>query len=140
MSGGKARPRHPLMVVPKEGTLQTAVAGVLRDHLLPDWRATHFPAGTLGKGGLHAVITGRRLKRFGLRRGWPDLQLVSPLAIFHGLELKRLGEDLTEDQKEFRFWAVSNNIPYAVAWTFTQALSVFEEWGCLRIKIVNAQS
>jgi hypothetical protein len=129
-AGGKPRPRRERVPVPKESKLQADVALLLHDHLLPDWRATHFPAGEA-----RDVITGARLKRFGLKRGWPDCQLLSPAGLYHGLELKRLGEGLGEDQKSFRAWARAHNVPYAVAWTMDEALEAFDRWGCLRIKV-----
>jgi hypothetical protein len=75
------------------------------------------------------------LKRFGLHRGWPDLQLLSPIGKFHGLELKRAGETLTEDQETFQTWCIKCGVSYAVAYTVDEALTALDEWGCLRIKI-----
>jgi hypothetical protein len=101
--------------------------------VLPSWRWSHFPAGEQ-----RGIITGSRLKRFGLQRGWPDLQLLSPLGKFHGLELKRLGEELTEDQADFQLWCIAHAVPYSVAYSIDEALAVLDAWGCLRIKIGGA--
>ena len=132
-AGKKVRPRHAHTVRPKEHKLQTDVAAVLAAHALPTWRWTHFPAGER-----RDVITGARLKRFGLQRGWPDIQLVSPTGLFHGLELKRLGEDLTDDQAAFQLWCVLHAVPYCVADTLDQALAALDAWGALRIRIGGA--
>jgi hypothetical protein len=108
---------------------------LLRDHLLPDWRATHFPAGESRGRGLDAIITGTRLKRYGLKPGWPDTQLISPVGLYHGLEIKRIGEELTDEQLKFQHWAFARGIPYEVAWTIDQVLAVFGTWRCLRIRV-----
>jgi hypothetical protein len=132
--GRKPRPRKAPVARPKECALQCAVADLLRRHALPEWQWTHFPAGEW-----RGVVTGARLKRFGLQRGWPDLQLLSPLGKFHGLELKRLGETLTEDQEAFQVWSVANGVPYSVCRTIDEALAVLDFWSCLRIKIGGAR-
>jgi hypothetical protein len=81
------------------------------------------------------VRTGARLKRMGLRRGWPDIVLVSPTGLFHALELKRVGEDLTDEQADFQLWAIRHNVPHSVCFTIDQALAVFAAWRCLRVRI-----
>lgn len=134
IEGRRARPRKAKIPRPKEHKLQSDVAAVLADHCLPEWRWTHFPAGER-----RDVITGARLKRFGLQRGWPDVQLVSPAGLFHGLELKRPGGDLTEDQEAFRLWCIRSGVPHAVAYTIDEALTALDDWKCLRIKIGGTQ-
>jgi hypothetical protein len=131
--GRRPRPRKAPLSRPKESKLQCAVADLLRAHALPEWQWTHFPAGEW-----RGVITGARLKRFGLQRGWPDIQLLSPTGKFYGLELKRLGETLTEDQADFQLWCIANAVPYSVAYSLDQALAVLDAWSCLRIKIGGA--
>jgi hypothetical protein len=131
--GRRPRPRKAPLSRPKESKLQCAVADLLRAHALPEWQWTHFPAGEW-----RGVITGARLKRFGLQRGWPDIQLLSPTGKFYGLELKRLGETLTEDQADFQTWCIAHAVPYCVAYSIDQALAVLDAWSCLRIKIGGA--
>jgi len=121
--------RAPRLPADKESKLHVQVANTLFDHALPDWRWSHFPAGEKRN-----KITGARLKRMGLRRGWPDFQLVSPAGVYHGLELKRLGEPLTDDQEEFQLWCIQRGVPHAVAYTLDQAHIALDSWGCLRIK------
>ena len=130
MTGSKARPRKVPQTAPKEYRLQTDVADVLKDHALPTWRWSHFPAGER-----RDVITGARLKRMGLQRGWPDFVLVSPHGAFHGLELKRLGEDLTDEQLDFQLWCIRHGVAHSVADSFDLALAALDAWGCLRIRI-----
>jgi hypothetical protein len=113
-----------------EYKLQSAVADLLRHHSLPSWRWSHFPAGER-----RDVITGARLKRMGLQRGFPDFIAISPAGIFHALELKRTGEKLSPDQEAFRLWCIAHGVPHAVAHTLDEALVALDTWGCLTIKI-----
>jgi hypothetical protein len=126
--GLKPRARRAPRTAPKEYRLQTDVADVLKDYALPEWRWSHFPAGER-----RDVRTGARLKRMGLQRGWPDFQLVSPRGLFHALELKRLGEDLTDEQQDFQLWCCRFGVPHSVAYSFDEALAALSHWGCLRI-------
>lgn len=71
----------------------------------------------------------------GLRKGRPDIQLVSPAVVYHGLELKRRGEDLTPEQQDFQSWAIRNGVAHSVADSFDDALKILDFWGCLRIRI-----
>lgn len=129
----KPRRRKAPRTAPRECKLQMDVAGVLAAHCLDSWRWTHFPAGEK-----RDVITGARLKRFGLKRGWPDFLLISPFGTLRCLELKRLGEDLTDDQEDFKVWCIKSGVPYAVARTIDEALRALDAWNCLRIKIGGA--
>lgn len=74
----------------------------------------------------------------GLRRGWPDFLLIAPRGLVHCLELKRIGELLSEDQNAFATWCTANNVPHVVACTIEEALEALECWGALRLKIVSA--
>jgi hypothetical protein len=131
--GRKPRPRKMPVIRPKESKLQCNVAEVLRCHALPTWRWSHFPAGEK-----RDIITGARLKRYGLQSGWPDLILVSPSGRLHCLELKRIGETLSDAQEDFQTWCIRHGVPHSVAWTLDEALATMDSWGCLRIKIGGA--
>jgi hypothetical protein len=134
--GRKPRARKAPVSRPKESLLQCAVAYLLRRHALPEWRWTHFPAGER-----RDVITGARLKRMGLQRGFPDIQLISPAGLFHGLELKRAGESLTDDQADFQLWCIRSGVPFSVCRTTEEAFAVLDAWQCLRrIKISSGES
>lgn len=128
--GRKVRARKEPVWCPKESKLHIDVANTLRDHCLPDWRWSHFPAGAPTN-----VITGSRLKRMGLRRGWADFLLISPTGLAHCLECKRMGEGLTDDQEGFQAWCMGHGVPFVTAYSIDDALTAFDEWGCLRIRI-----
>ncbi len=117
---------------PKELALHIAVADHLKAYARPDWRWTHFPAGE-ERDKRHAA----KLKAMGLRRGWPDFVLVSPEGRFHGLEMKRRGEGLSEDQEEFREWCDGLGIPFAWADDLGEAVGILEGWGALRVRVAG---
>ena len=121
--GRKPRLRKAQIPTQKEFILQVTIADLLRKTARPEWRWTHFPAGEL-----RSPATGARLKRMGLRPGWPDFILLSPSATAHCLELKRIGGRLYEEQSEFKLWAARHGNPYCVAETFDQAVQILRHW------------
>jgi hypothetical protein len=129
-SGRKARPRKAPIERPKEIRLHLDVARVLREHCLPEWRWGHISSGEL-----RTIQTAARLKRMGAPRGSPDFLLISPCALLRCLELKRIGETLTDDQEQFRLWCSGHGIPHVVGRTFDEALAAFDRWDCLRIEL-----
>lgn len=138
MDGGRARPRKVPRLRPREVTLHFAVADVLRRHCLTSWRWSHFPAGEA-----RDVRTGAKLKRMGLAKGWPDFILIRPArgacrGQLYCLELKRLGEDLSDDQEAFSAWCHGNSVPFAVVRTIDEALAVLTDWRCLRVRVGGA--
>lgn len=134
MAGRAVRPRRAPQVRPREVSLHLAVADVLRRYCLPAWRYSHFPAGEA-----RDARVGAKLKRMGLRPGWPDFILLRPArggarGLLHCLELKRVGERLTGEQDAFRHWCEANAVPFAVAHSIEEALAILGEWRCFRIK------
>jgi len=122
-----------------EFPLTCQVADLLDLNAKPHWRWTHFPAGEL-----RSEATGARLKRMGLKPGWPDFILVpgevtalgAPPGLMHCLELKReLGGELSDDQLTFRTWAWDNGIPYKIARTLDRVSAILTEWDVLRLTV-----
>jgi hypothetical protein len=125
-AGRKPRLRKAEIPRPKEIGLHMAVAGLLRRFARPDWRWSHFPAGE------HRDIrTAAKLKAMGVQRGWPDFVLFDPSGRLHGLELKRQGETLSEDQETFQEWAIGHGVPHSVSRSVDEALTVLDAWGAL---------
>jgi hypothetical protein len=129
MAGGKPRLRRPRMPVPKEIILHVAVADLLRAHCLPDWRWTHINRTAKD------ARQGKILKTMGVNLGWFDFILISPARLPHFLDVKRIGENLSDSQEELRAWCFTWNIPAAIAWTMDDVLEVFDTWGCLRVVV-----
>jgi hypothetical protein len=130
--GRRARPRRAPVVREKELVLHLSVARLLRAAACPEWRWSHFPAGEA-----RDVRTGARLKAMGLQRGWPDFLLISPVGRVHFLELKRLGEGLTEDQADLKLWAARHGVAFVIADSMDQVLVALDAWGALRLKIAG---
>ena len=128
--GRKPRARKGPRVRPLESVLHCAVANTLRDHALPEWQWTHVPSGELRN-----MRTAVKLKRMGVRRGWPDFILLPPTGRLHCLELKRQGAPLTEEQEAFQLWSIRFGVPHSVAFTLDEALAALDAWGALRIRI-----
>jgi VRR-NUC domain len=119
------RPRKP---PPAPGfSLHVMIADVLDRWVSFGWRFTHFPSGEL-----RDKITAARLKRMGLKPGWPDFVLLSPASLAHFLELKRRGEHLSDRQDEFAGWCAAHGYPFAVADNFDAALAILKGWSAVR--------
>jgi hypothetical protein len=132
--GRRVRPRKPAVERPKELALHMAVADTLRRFAKPAWRWSHFPAGEH-----RDVRTAAKLKAMGVQRGWPDFVLFDPSGLLHALELKRLGETMSEDQEAFQTWCIVRGVPHSVSRSVDEALTVLDAWGALRIKIGGGQ-
>lgn len=130
--GLKVRARKAPTLRPRESKLHVAVAKLLTDHHRDGWEWTHI--NRKAKDAREGAI----LKKMGVNPDWPDFILVSPYGSIRYLETKRIGEWLTEGQEKFRMRAIARGIPYVVAWTIDQVLEPFENWGCLRIRIIHS--
>jgi hypothetical protein len=95
---------------------------VVADHLaraLPPRAAwSHFPAGEA-----RSEITGARLKRMGLARGWPDYLIVLDGKLL-GIELKAPGGKVGDVQREVGDKFVANGF----AWTIARSLADVESF------------
>jgi hypothetical protein len=112
---------------PPEFRSHVVVADLLGYLISPGWLWTHFPSGEN-----RTEATGARLKRMGLKKGWPDFILVSPDGVFHGLELKRPGGALTHAQRDFKLHCAAYGWPYSVAFSVDEAKAVLNAWGAIR--------
>jgi hypothetical protein len=115
---------------PLEFRTHVAVADALRVGCTPGWLWSHFPAGEN-----RDEATGARLKRMGLKRGWPDFLLIDGFGKHHWLELKRGKAALTDDQEAFRDACQARGVPWAVARSFDEAIAVLTLWGAIRLKV-----
>lgn len=129
----KVGPRKAAAIRSSELSLHISIATILRDHCLPDWMFTHIPSGEARN-----IRTAAKLKAMGVRRGWPDLLLISPEGRPHFMELKRPGARLTADQASFLAWCRVHDVQHAVCRTIDEALTTFDSWSCLRIRVSAA--
>jgi len=124
----RARQRAP---EPMEDQTTIAVADALRIAAVPGWLWSHFPAGEE-----RDKRVGAKLKRMGLKPGWPDFLLISPEGMHHWLELKRgVRGTLKPDQVDFAQHMLARDVPWAVARSFDEAVTVLTRWGALRLTV-----
>ena len=73
-----------------------------------------------------------------MQKGWPDFLFFAPAGentpagLMHALELKRKGEDMSEEQDAFATWCREQCIPFACTDDLGEALAVLSSWGVLR--------
>lgn len=107
-----------------------AFADTLDRYAHPDWRWTHFPAGET-----RTDAAGARLKRQGLKQGWPDYLFLSPAGEMHFLELKRGKAPLSAKQCEFGDWCAAHGVPWHCARSYEDAVATVSRWGALRREV-----
>ena len=126
---------------PSELKWHIALARDLRTKpiLKPGWELwTHFPAGGKRDGRTAGI-----LELMGTKPGWPDLLFVSPIGPdcpygkLHGLELKKLGEDIDPNGTQAQVAAAfrASNLPHAVVDNIDAALATLSGWGALRLRV-----
>lgn len=125
--GRRARPRKGPLMRESELRLHSRVVSLLRVWGCPEWRWTHIPSGEKSE-----PRTAAKLKMMGVARGWPDLVLIGPDSRFHGLELKRDGGRLSEDQQGLARWCATHGAAFSCADSFKGAVAVLKQWGALR--------
>lgn len=116
---------------PKEIVLHIQVATFLKQYLAHGWEFTH-PA----SGEHRDKRTAAKLKAMGTMPGWPDLILISPDGVFHGLELKRKGGGLNDAQIGFHMRAATKLWNVTHTDNFDEAIAILNHWGALRVAIV----
>ena len=130
----KRRKRPPRRKVPppKEVTgLHIPIVAFLGRHIAEGWEFTH-PA----TGEYRNVRTAAKLVAMGAKAGWPDLVLISPAGLFHGLEFKRQGTGrLSDVQEGFHERASARGWPIETVDSIEDALAVLTRWGCLKVRI-----
>jgi hypothetical protein len=116
---------------PTEFEIHCTVADYLRNGLAPGWMWFH-PA----NGELRNKATGGRLKRMGVKPGASDILLAcAPFARLHALELKRKGEKLRADQREWMAEVVFIGGEAAWADSVEGAIQILTDWGAVSTRI-----
>jgi hypothetical protein len=118
-----ARPKPAL-----EFVKHVFLADLIRQFVNPGWEWTHLPFGEY-----RPKKTAGRLKRMGVRGGWPDFLFVSPDGQFYLLELKRTnGSVVSDDQKRLRNFFIAVGVPYLLTADIPEAVARLKAWGVLR--------
>jgi hypothetical protein len=121
--------------LPTEFQMQCVIADALRIGAAPGWLWSHFPAGEY-----RTDATGRKLKRMGLKPGWPDLLLIDPAGCHYWLELKRGKSALSEEQAGFMMNMYKRDVPWAVARSVGEAINLLKSWGAIRTSLADQLS
>jgi len=107
-----------------EHRFQVGVVEYLTYALPPDHRFTASAAGAR-----MGMNTAKKLKDAGVRRGWPDIQILFPSGVTRYIELKSLKGPLRPDQIEFRDACVATGRDiWAMARTLEEVESTLLRW------------
>lgn len=111
-----------------------AVEQFLRVAWPDDLPYTHFPAGEA-----RDERTGGKLKRMGLKAGWPDFQFILPKGQVGFIELKKPGESLSDVQIAFRSQAIALGCGYRVARSVDDVEQILGGWLALYGRSLRAR-
>lgn len=85
-----------------------------------------------------AMIRGAQLKAEGVKPGVPDIFLPYPIALWHGLYIEMKKPDqkpvrsgkggVSDEQLEFRRWALSQNYGWIVCYSWREAADVLKQY------------
>ena len=112
---------------PKEFAVHCALADTIRKSINRGWEWTH-----IGHGELRSPGAAARLKRMGLRPGFPDFIFVGPRHSVVWLELKREGGRLSEDQARIAKHLIASGFPYLCTDSLKDAVATLCDLGVLR--------
>jgi len=111
------------IVIPPEETEQIWLA---------DWlRAKKILFTSSANGGSRHPAEGRKFKRMGVRKGWPDIEIPYARKSYHGLyiELKRVeGSVISVDQKICLRQLTENGYLATVAFGFNEARQIVDDY------------
>lgn len=106
-----------------ERDLHEAVERFLSRAWPADLPYTHVPNGEL-----RARSVAARLKRMGVKPGWPDFIFILPGAVLHALELKASKGSMSPHQVAFRDALLAQGGQYAVARTLEDVELILTAW------------
>jgi hypothetical protein len=112
---------------PLEFASHVLVADMLRRWCNPRWEWTHLPLGEK-----RHIGTAMRLKRMGVRPGWPDFLFAGPNAQLVWLELKRKGNKASEPQTVIEKHLRDCGFEYLITDNVNDAVAFLKRLGILR--------
>jgi hypothetical protein len=125
-------PKRRRKIPVSEFSIHCMIADALDRFADKEWVWTHFPAGEA-----RSAVTGARLKRMGLKPGWPDFQFIDINGRIFFLELK--GDSyLSEDQQRFFHAMRERKVECRVARSFDDAIAVLGRWGVVPVSMPPA--
>jgi hypothetical protein len=119
-----ARRKKP--VPAPEFSVHCVIADVARRWITPGWEWTHLPFGEY-----RPPKTAGKLKRMGVRPGWPDFLFVSPEGRHHYLEIKREGGVKSGDQERLAQFFLTAGVPYLLSSKVDEMVATLRLWGAI---------
>ena len=123
----EARQRGTKLPPPLEFQTHCALADTITRWALPGWWWFHYPAGELRQ-----PITAARLKRMGTKAGVADFGFFHSTGRVCWLELKRPGNDVSDEQADFLGFMAACGHGVALCWSYEQAVKTLIDWKVLR--------
>jgi len=127
------RQRGTAPPTPKESELHTQLVYLIDTWPAPGstWKYTHIASGEK-----RDIVTAARLKRMGVKRGWPDFIFVERARrqVFF-LELKRKGEKPSDEQVIISNHLMHSGCGYCCTDSFADAVSILKNIGVLRATV-----
>jgi hypothetical protein len=114
---------------PKEFALHCAIADLVTRWITPGWMFTHLPMGEK-----RDKVTAARLQRMGVKPGWPDFIFIGRGQVFF-LELKRLGEGVSEEQGKVAMHLVRCGAGYLCTDNLDDAIGALRDLGIVRASV-----
>jgi len=114
---------------PKEFALHCALADLVTRWIMPGWMFTHLPMGEK-----RSAATAGRLKRMGVKPGWPDFIFVGPGQVFF-LELKRRGCDQSDEQANVALHLIRCGQGYLCTDNLDDAIGTLRDLGIVRASV-----
>jgi hypothetical protein len=112
---------------PLEFASHCVVADLLKRWCSSQWRYTHLPMGEK-----RAPATAMRLKRMGVKPGWPDFQFAGPQHQMFFLELKRKGSGrISEEQADVLAHLIACGFGVLVTDSVDDAVATLKDLGIL---------
>jgi hypothetical protein len=115
---------------PLEFTIHVMLADLLTRWSNPQWEWTHLPFGEKRN-----IVTAGRLKRMGVRPGWPDFLFAGPNAKLVWLELKREGNTPSDEQEKILDHLRICGFEFLVTDSFDEAVAYLKRLEILPVKI-----
>jgi len=123
--GPRQRGKRP--PTPKEFAVQCALADLVSRWIMPGWIFTHLPMGEK-----RSKATAGRLKRMGVKPGWPDFIFVGPGKVFF-LELKRRSRGVASAEQNIVAWHLMRcGHGYLLTDNFEDAVGALRDLGIVR--------
>jgi hypothetical protein len=109
-----------------EFQLQCAVVDTCNRWINPQWIFCHIASGER-----RDIVTASRLKRMGVKPGFPDLMFIGPDGIYW-LELKARGGRLSEAQGAIAAHLIASGHGYLCSSNYREIIETLKSWGVLR--------